>query len=1262
MDTRINFFQKMPEAKILKFICIMFIFASLSFLSSSVNGQVALSETIGSVNLVRLEFVRKTDNGFEKINEIRYGKPFYIETEFYSEPEDKILYVDLVWGAGAVGIYIENMGNNDNKVIFRSKVIKVFKTEVDTTPPSPPTGLMIISGTSDSKVGKVLELEKKSLTDRTADSEYEEVVRLENIPPGSALGATMNAPYKAPSAEITVIERGNQKVKLVSAVVSVLPVEYDENKIPDVFEVIIASRLFEGSVPKGNVKLKANFYDKTPGDDSEVLMVADNLSTLLLEEPLNIQAENIYNNPRPIQRSTVTSNRFIRTLDNDFTYSGTNALTCSSSQYAHSNNQQRFTSVHSSSFTVMNASFHNDTLLTTDTYPRPFVRTIHNDIPHTPHTDDESDRKSARTNSDGLIFTKVRLRGNEAENTLKVHHEIDDPEFLEEAGLTGHEEAAKPSNALLRDIDKGEDGNTNDFLFSVVAEIGAFIESPSKIGFITSILPDKNDVTRWVIDRYLDALVQTEKVKPLYFAIKGVLGGSEKDSRAAMLGISFGIPNGSYAFGEGEWEDLRFVFYDGWVMLLKWLNLDPRTPTSSGVLISAGVASGNLEKTILLYLEHPTIKRIKYVISPEFRIAIGLKLVPIVLKLEKIKGQAQLFIMAQLCKVMRDGWITLLPNPSDIAVIFDFIFPNYSKTIGGDLAVNVMGYKKDSSQYASNGFGYTSAFLSIFISAQVLEDAVLAEFTAGVGNVGRWVIKLGLRSHRVKIFFRILQAIPLINKVTTVKTFCAMANILEKIPDPKRAKKIIDALEGKDISKFGKLIYKHIDKYPGEPDKVTSAIARIVSGVHEDVVGDTMVALARVTDGRRITMSLKEIESVGKGIGKLKKLKPELDFNKHLLGIDGHGKRLPDQGFTNLVKSFSTLDALDDDGMKGFLKLVSKVDTDPTKAVKTTEKILDIVTPDASGSDDVLKKISGFTDDNAFKGIGKLTDIKDSTQLKKLLMNQTYTDDVIEKTFGLLGKKSDKLSGLSEDGLEGLFKVVKNIDPDTTEAARIAEKILDLDAHDADKVLSKLYTFTDNDAFKGVKEIVDEVDGVNFIKTVAEACDDDIIEATFKARHIKVYDEANLAHKVGKYLQGVKDLWQMDTINGGGIHKLIKAYNTSETLELIEQGQRVTISGFAVLKEGSSRAKFGRFHIFDEVRGSGMTRAQEIIRAGYQGITNNDGVYHLIKETVRSGQPTGLKKIKAFPHRDGGNRLFRLIMADGAPGSIHTVYPGPVVP
>jgi len=761
-------------------------------------------------------------------------------------------------------------------------------------------------------------------------------------------------------------------VKLVSAVVAVLPVEFDENRIANVFEVIIASKLYDETEPKSYVKLKVNFHAKPPGDDSEVIMVASDLSTVLSEEPLNIQAKNIYNNPRPTQRNAVTSNRFVGTPDNYFTHSDTNALACSFSQYVHSNNQQRFTSVRNNGFTVMNASLHNNTILTTGTYPKPFVRPIQNEIHH---ANNESDQKSARTNSDGVIFTKIRLRANEAGNILTLHHEIDDPEFLEENGLTGHAGAASPSSALLGDIEEKANGITSGILSSVIAKVGTLLH-PAQKGFITNILPDKNDLFKWVIDRFLDALLETDEGKALNLVIKDVFGGSDQDSRAAMLGISFGIPNGMYAFGEGEWEDLRFVFYDGWVMLIDWLALDRRSSISAGVMFERA-ASGDFEAATALFFEQPTIKRIQYVLSPDFKTAVAMKMIPILARLKMAEGEIRLFLIGKLCQGVYFGWKEIMPGVQEIATVFDLLFPNYSKTIGGDLAINVMGYQKYPNQYAYNAFGYTAGFLSGYISGELVENIGLAAISDGAGNLGRWFIKLGVKSAKIKnllaTFMKMLRTIPYVNRVNGVKTFWAVATILEKIEDTQKAVKLIEAFDGPEFSKLGSLIFKHIDKYPDNTDGVIAALANVTKAVDKDIAGDTIKALARITDeaGHGVTMTLDQLETVGKAIGKLKKKFKEpgnsfnLDVDGDFLGIDSQtGNRIKGHGFSDIPKAFSRLEGLSEGGIDNFLKLVSrsKADSSSADAIRAAEEVLSRVTDNHRlermlGNDDIFSMV-----------------------------------------------------------------------------------------------------------------------------------------------------------------------------------------------------------------------------------------------------------------------------------------------------------------
>ena len=70
-----------------------------------------------------LRFVRQTDQGFEGIEVVRYGEPFFLEARFEGEPQEDNRTVNLEWGEGKSKEVV--VIKTDDSKVFRSQVIKV---------------------------------------------------------------------------------------------------------------------------------------------------------------------------------------------------------------------------------------------------------------------------------------------------------------------------------------------------------------------------------------------------------------------------------------------------------------------------------------------------------------------------------------------------------------------------------------------------------------------------------------------------------------------------------------------------------------------------------------------------------------------------------------------------------------------------------------------------------------------------------------------------------------------------------------------------------------------------------------------------------------------------------------------------------------------------------------------------------------------------------------------------------------------------------
>ncbi len=214
---------------------------------------------------------------------------------------------------------------------------------------------------------------------------------------------------------------------------------------------------------------------------------------------------------------------------------------------------------------------------------------------------------------------------------------------------------------------------------------------------------------------------------------------------------------------------------------------------------------------------------------------------------------------------------------------------------------------------------------------------------------------------------------------------------------------------------------------------------------------------------------------------------------------------------------------------------------------------------------------------------------------------------------------------LPEGAIEGFFRIAKHLDDGNFSTQKLVND------------------FGDSPSLS---------EGLEKLRTI----DLDIIDQVKQARNLNIYDDLSLVSKLGEYLQLIKNEFKSDVINDESPFRLIKGYKRDEiSVDVNLSGD--AISGLAVMKEGDN--SFGRKHVFDFIRQNDtITRAQQIINAELVGVSSNQDVFRIIKETLETGQViTQNKLIKNFPNQKGETKTIEVVLGDraGSKGSIVTV-------
>jgi hypothetical protein len=104
------------------------------------------------------------------------------------------------------------------------------------------------------------------------------------------------------------------------------------------------------------------------------------------------------------------------------------------------------------------------------------------------------------------------------------------------------------------------------------------------------------------------------------------------------------------------------------------------------------------------------------------------------------------------------------------------------------------------------------------------------------------------------------------------------------------------------------------------------------------------------------------------------------------------------------------------------------------------------------------------------------------------------------------------------------------------------------------------------------------------IKAVASAVlDDDVIEATFKARHLQVFDDPTIAGKVGEYVQKAKTATGELVVKTGGENELLRVVpKAGQACTVGGSAGAQTVDDVAVLLRGyGGSGGVGKVHIFE---------------------------------------------------------------------------------
>ncbi len=214
---------------------------------------------------------------------------------------------------------------------------------------------------------------------------------------------------------------------------------------------------------------------------------------------------------------------------------------------------------------------------------------------------------------------------------------------------------------------------------------------------------------------------------------------------------------------------------------------------------------------------------------------------------------------------------------------------------------------------------------------------------------------------------------------------------------------------------------------------------------------------------------------------------------------------------------------------------------------------------------------------------------------------------------------------LSEGAVEGFLRIAKHLDDGNFSTQKLVND------------------FGDNPSLS---------EGLEKFRTI----DLDIIGQVKQARNLDIYDDLSLVSKLGEYLQLIKNQFQSDVINDEGPFRLIKGYKRDEiSVDVNLNGD--AINGLAVMKEGDN--SFGRKHIFEFIKEEAtLTRAQQIINAELVGVSSNQDVFRIIKETLETGKVIAQNILaKNFPNQEGKIKNIEVVLGDkkGTRGSIVTV-------
>ena len=419
--------------------------------------------------------------------------------------------------------------------------------------------------------------------------------------------------------------------------------------------------------------------------------------------------------------------------------------------------------------------------------------------------------------------------------------------------------------ADMPDVYAGSDAPT---LAVVTSPVGRL--SP-EIGGWVPVKLNRNTVTKFLLDGYLDVVMTT----PLGEILDAELG---KNARPAMLGLSFGFPNGVYAANVDTLEGLKDIFYDGPRAIISWYSSTPaEVKTEQYIRLNAYALVITMALTTELRNQLGAVIRspgeqARYSIRNPFKEAIKKQIAPLV---TEFKNAAAGFVLTAMTE-----WQTGGKPP--VHTIMNTFYPKYTKTFGGKLAVDVMGWNPKSDEYAFNGVGYMGATFigySAVFTAELVYGIGIAE---GAFSLAKWVVRSAAQG-RIGRFATILFRIPLkgankasdLERLTTVQTLWRLTDALEGAGDAAKAAKILDefAASGPAGARLGMLI-QDITKFGDDVDirEVAQALGRIAKATDAGVFDETIVALYKVQllAGK---LSKAELEDVGFGIAKLQKLK-----------------------------------------------------------------------------------------------------------------------------------------------------------------------------------------------------------------------------------------------------------------------------------------------------------------------------------------------------------------------------------------------------